>query len=66
MAAVMRGRPDMVKLLVKAKAYVNLMDTENNNALMLAAREGHHGIVKMLIKARSPLDESNVVRSFRA
>ncbi|XP_077981060.1 uncharacterized protein LOC144436210 [Glandiceps talaboti] len=49
MLAVSHGRQDMVKLLMEAKADVNMQDEDGSTALMCASEHGHLEIVKLLL-----------------
>jgi len=53
------GHTEIVKLLLEAKADVNLQNTSGRTALIWASREGHTEIVKLLeeaTKQNSPKD----------
>jgi serine/threonine-protein phosphatase 6 regulatory ankyrin repeat subunit B len=57
---------DMVRLLLKAGANINLTDERDYTALMQAAEEGHHNIVQVLIEAGCDLNKQEKKRNYTA
>uniref|UniRef100_A0A1X7TJU3 Uncharacterized protein n=2 Tax=Amphimedon queenslandica TaxID=400682 RepID=A0A1X7TJU3_AMPQE len=51
--AAKKGYHDVVKILVSAGADVNLIDADEVTALIDSAREGHYGIVQLLLEKRA-------------
>lgn len=59
-AASSEGHLEIVKMLVNAKANVNLKDKDQTSALMAAAARGHTDIVEVLLEAGANVNEQNV------
>lgn len=57
---------DMVRLLLKANANINLTDERDYTALMQAAEEGHHTIVQVLIEHSADLNKQEKKRNYTA
>jgi uncharacterized protein len=65
-AAAVVGEPDMVKLLIRHGADVNVVaDSDHVPAVLLAAITGHCDIVQLLIGAGATLDASQQLRAVR-
>lgn len=60
MSAAMTGNADMVRLLVKAGAWVNYLNSHVVNALWLAAGSGNLKVVKLLVKNKAYVNNRNV------
>lgn len=58
-AASSEGHVEVVKLLVAAKADVNVVDKDKTSALMAASARGHLDVVKELIAAGAKVNEQN-------
>ena len=53
------GDEAVVKLLLKAKGYVNAKDNFGETALCMATRNGHEAIVKLLLEAKADASVRN-------
>lgn len=59
MEAAGNGHRDIVSLLLKANATVDIHDEDGNTALMYAANAGHLGVIQDLLKAGAMRDIAN-------
>ena len=58
--AAFKGRLDVVKLLLEAKASMTVEDTEGSSPLHNAAFYGHIDVVKMLLEAKAPVAATDI------
>ena len=58
--AAFKGRLDVVKLLLEAKASMMVEDTEGSSPLHNAAFYGHIDVVKMLLEAKAPVAATDI------
>uniref|UniRef100_A0A0G4HY28 Uncharacterized protein n=1 Tax=Chromera velia CCMP2878 TaxID=1169474 RepID=A0A0G4HY28_9ALVE len=56
MYAASNGHTDIVRLLLKAKANVNIQDNRGHTALISASNPGHAEVVQLLIEAQTNVD----------
>ena len=58
-ASASEGHPEITKLLIAAKANINVKDSDGTSALMAASARGHVDVVKALLEAGANINDQN-------